>query len=271
MKRLKKLWIAPLLLLIACLALAAWDVPGPVEAFSLIQSGGGAGGAAATNYTADASILSYWMHEQATAGNATDGKGVNTLSKYSDGSGPDRSSTHIQGSYSSLLDSAGDSEAYLLADANLSSTFPGKSTTGHQGSITVGGWFTFVSTNSHLAEKYETFGLECDGDGYIKFWVTANGYSITTVTSTGTVTANGTTWYHVVGVFDTDDNEIRVYIDGEQDATPVAFTNALYRSAEQFVASKYHDGNIDECFVFTRALSDEEVLEIYTHGLAGER
>lgn len=37
MKKLKKLWIVPGLLLIACLALAAWDVPGRVEAFHLIQ------------------------------------------------------------------------------------------------------------------------------------------------------------------------------------------------------------------------------------------
>jgi hypothetical protein len=39
-KRLKRIWIAPLILLIACLAIGAWDVP-PAPGFALIQAGGG--------------------------------------------------------------------------------------------------------------------------------------------------------------------------------------------------------------------------------------
>jgi len=43
MRRLKKLWLVPALLLIAIVAFAAWDVPGPVNAFQLIAKQGGGG------------------------------------------------------------------------------------------------------------------------------------------------------------------------------------------------------------------------------------
>ena len=239
---------------------------------------GTAGGGAATDYTSDGSMVSYWMLEQATQSTAVDGHAnSNDLAASSDGSGPTQSVDSIQGTYSQDFNS-GDYEGFLLADASLSAGFPGKETTGSAGSFSVGCWvkididdvMDIISKNDGNAGSYE---LVYNNQFFI-FTVTPDGYTATTITDDTAITEDGTVWYHVVGVFDNTNDEIEIFVNGTLNVSAVAYVSSIFLGNIDFRLGKkdaIFDGHIDEAFIMSRDLSAAEVLEIYTSGLAGER
>lgn len=245
-----------------------------VQAGGLMMVGGGTPTAAATNYTNDANMISYWMMEQATAANATDGAGNNTLTRFSDGSGPTQSADPQQGSYSGDLNVAW-VEGWLLADGSLSASFPGKDVGGSQGSFSLGAWIKMDESNARRimgksgTGDEESYDIRFDATNFL-FRISANGYSFTTITGGTAITDDGSTWYHVAAVFDTDNNLIYLYLNGSSDAVAVSFTGATMLGTSSFMIGTF-DGHIDEAFIMSRALSSVEVAEIYAHGLAGDR
>jgi hypothetical protein len=83
------------------------------------------------------------------------------------------------------------------------------------------------------------------------------------------------TWYHVVGVYDGDDKEMRIYLNGAPDATPVAqekkllSTTAPLHIGAKFLSgdwAQFFDGVIDELRLYDRALSEDEIEALYDYG-----
>ncbi len=266
----KKLLIALILVLVMC----------SVAFGGTITIGKKKVAAGETNFTNDANMISYWMMEQATGADAPDGKNANNVGHSSDGAGPTQSADPKQGTYSSDLNSA-DSDFYLLADTSLSAGFPGKNTTGIQTSFSVGAWVKIDASSAMGIISKSANGedlswqLYFDGTNMI-FGVTHDETpsGLTTVTGGTAITDDGSTWYHVVGVFDSTNDLIYVYVNGTSDAAAVAFVGAMNLSASELYigggGGKF-DGHIDEVFVMSRVLSATEVLAIYDHGLEGNR
>lgn len=229
------------------------------------------------NYTIDANMVSYWYMEQATAANAPDGKSANELTKMSDAGGPAQSADHKQGSYSADLTSSA-YEYYERLDADLSAGFPGKDSGGGTGSFSIGAWIKPDLNQAHGIISKMSNGEEMSYCLYsngtnIVFKVTGKGWDWdATITGSTEITDDGTTWYHCVGVFDTDTNYIYLYVNGASDATAVSYTGSIYLGASPFHIGRgngFLDGHIDEAFIMSRALSASEVDEIYTYGLEG--
>jgi len=80
-------------------------------------------------------------------------------------------------------------------------------------------------------------------------------------------------WYHVVGVY--DGSFIRLYVDTEQEASS-PYTAGIYNGIENLYIGSDHsppeapsyslDGIIDEVRMYERALSEAEVLALYSQG-----
>lgn len=76
-------------------------------------------------------------------------------------------------------------------------------------------------------------------------------------------------WYHIVGIWDADAGKIKLWVNGLK--KEVSATGLVGASGTQSVSigragaynGDYLDGTIDECAMWTRALSDKEVRQIY--------
>ncbi|WP_435210269.1 LamG-like jellyroll fold domain-containing protein [Streptomyces sp. bgisy034] len=78
-------------------------------------------------------------------------------------------------------------------------------------------------------------------------------------------------WYHLVGVRDSTDNTIKLYVDGKQAAT--ATGGAAYPSTGSLSVGRaqwggndvdFWNGAVDEVHAYDKALTDEEVSTLYT-------
>lgn len=85
-------------------------------------------------------------------------------------------------------------------------------------------------------------------------------------------TALNTDWHHIVAVFDNANNELRLYLDGSQCATPVAETNDPTDSSSTIYVGNDYDGSdafdglIDDLCLFRKALTDANVTTLYNGG-----
>jgi hypothetical protein len=84
------------------------------------------------------------------------------------------------------------------------------------------------------------------------------------------LTANGATWYHVVGTY--DGSNLKLYVNGSSDAVAVAHTGNLdditgdYRIGSCGDGSQFFHGEIDEVGLWDRAITSAEVTSLYNSG-----
>ena len=77
------------------------------------------------------------------------------------------------------------------------------------------------------------------------------------------------TWYHLVGTYDSQTGNMCLYINGLLDNRwkhngPIkANTNDLYIGHNPYGLDQHFDGLIDEVMIFNRALSQEEVKQLF--------
>ena len=90
------------------------------------------------------------------------------------------------------------------------------------------------------------------------------------VISSGALTMG--TWYFVVGVYDSSNEKLKVWINDTK--TEVAASGSSTDTNGDFSIGRlggstanYQDGIIDDAFVFSRALTDAEVLTLYNYNL----
>jgi hypothetical protein len=85
-------------------------------------------------------------------------------------------------------------------------------------------------------------------------------------TSTPTIVAGN--WYHLVYTFDSGTNGVVLYVNGVSRATATAADNAVTPTHTYFGGgfNAYFDGLIDECGIWSRALTSDEVTSLYNSG-----
>lgn len=145
------------------------------------------------------------------------------------------------------------------------------------GSFTVECWINYSSTSGTrgLLDRYGSGGstvsvwLLYSLGGKPRFLVrNASTSGDVYVDAATTLTTGG--WHHVVGVFDDAADEIRIYIDGAEDATPVAMTGTVGHNRSPILTigalvftSGYFPGSMDEVAVYPSALSDARIAAHY--------
>lgn len=80
------------------------------------------------------------------------------------------------------------------------------------------------------------------------------------------------TFIHLVGVTDHSNSEVRLYVDGSltdtvaQSLGQISNSVDLHIGAYQNVSAEYHVGDIDDSRIYSKALSDSEVSNLYNTG-----
>lgn len=95
----------------------------------------------------------------------------------------------------------------------------------------------------------------------------------------GTTLINDGAYHHVVGVRDAENDVLRVYVDGEKqnEGVEVSGTFLEVNAVEWNIGNTggsqspwAWSGDIDEVSVYARALSDQEVTDLFTAGIYGQ-
>ena len=132
-----------------------------------------------------------------------------------------------------------------------------------------GGWLNFLSKWSGTSNSWYFSKNQIGSVNQLKF-VISGGPEVY-----GDSCMITDTWYHAAAVYDGVD--VRLYLDGSLDSTPVPYSGGIPNSSADFwVGNKEeyqdfgHDGLISEVAVFSRALSATEISQIYAQGLTNK-
>jgi hypothetical protein len=149
--------------------------------------------------------------------------------------------------------------------------------------ITVSAWWNAVDFagvgNNGLVDKGYTShsdpyyqyhlgvtGTQYRGEGHFGFWVAADGK----IASTDFAPWTPGNLYHLVGTY--DGSEVRLYVDGQLEATTPAsgpisdYGKDLYIAAFSNLQTAVLPGAVEEVTIWDRALSADEVADLYTAG-----
>lgn len=146
------------------------------------------------------------------------------------------------------------------------------------GSFTISAWIvgmgstgTFRSVITHRdsgSGGIGTYGMDVSSAEVCRFYIHSGG-SFQVASGSTSIVQNELT--HVVGVFDDDNNEIRVYVNGREDGSAAA-SNALVASSKQVRIGSWRQtisegdvfqGLITDARIYGRAISDEEIWTLY--------
>ena len=203
----------------------------------------------------DANLLSYWRME----GNSNDSKasadGTDTSITYSAGNGKFGQGAGFNGSTSKI-------------------TVPDSNDLDLTGSHSISCWFNtnVNNANKSMVEKYSGgngYALRLNSNGKLVFYNQENGGANTDFVL-GDITVTTGVWTHAVATY--DGTNLRIYLNGASDATPVAHTGGNTASAATLKFGvrgdtgdvQFWDGELDDIAIFDRALTADEVLSLYT-------
>ena len=257
-----------------------------LKAVIVAKNAGGAP-AGATDYTQDANCMAAWYMNGASGGDGTENEtdrcngGSETLVMKAADSTPD--SATVPAGY------AGSSRDFEMGDYEYMSVADGGTTdiSGADQALSICVWIKFESDPGADATFVWKHGTSGNFQYYLRHDHAANAVEFrlsndgtTEVLCYGTVDmADDTDWHHVCGVY--NDIDIRLYHNGSLDSNgannPKSHTSGIYGGTEPFYigarsgSNNPFDGLIDEIIVLDRALSAEEVLEIYNNGISGNK
>lgn len=128
-----------------------------------------------------------------------------------------------------------------------------------------GGLYHMIVSKLPASGNY-SYDFYIDPNGKLNCRLSNNGTALTTCT--GATALSASTWYHVAAVYDGTD--IRLYLNGSLDCTPVSYTSGIYNSTADFCVGIAADktshtinGLVDDVAVWNRALSASEVAALY--------
>jgi hypothetical protein len=212
----------------------------------------------------------YWSFDEGSGATAHDGTGNgNTASltgsptwnagKINGGLNFNGSSQNVSANRS-IVDTTG---SYSVAAWVQLSTTPG------------GSFYTAVSQDGN---NVSGFFLQYSGaDGKFAFSVTnADSTNSTTTRALGNATPSANTWYHLVGVRDAANNQIKLYVNGALVSTQ-AYSSSWAATGNTMIGRgkwnagsvDYWPGNLDEVYVYDHAITDQNVMNLYNGGLTG--
>lgn len=144
------------------------------------------------------------------------------------------------------------------------------------GSCTYSCWFYITGTggtNPRLISKSGNSSARSmdlfyqNNDNLLRFVVAPTTSTISMVTSTSTVSQN--TWYNIAGVYDSSNQTLKIYINGNEDNSttgPSSITNNNNRDYWIGAGNRsidWFDGNLPQAFIYNRALSATEIAHNY--------
>jgi len=152
---------------------------------------------------------------------------------------------------------------------------------GASDSFTISLWFKrdIIGVNHTLICKREVIN-GTHNEGYL--WSISNdnlsagieGTNTIGTGITGSTTIGANQWYHAVFVRDAATDKLYLYLNGVSDAAPVTdTTTATLANTYNFMVGRweyynfYFDGSIDDVRIYKRALSAEEIEQLYQDGL----
>lgn len=128
----------------------------------------------------------------------------------------------------------------------------------------------FVSSVYGGASAMQSWYLDVDSSNNARLIVRIGGTSQDL--AIGSTALSADTWYHLVGWY--DGNDIKVYLNGVQDATNSFSGTALSVPGTPFNVGNYNDGSgnsfdgtIDEVAYYDRALTLSEIQQLYNSGM----
>ena len=141
-------------------------------------------------------------------------------------------------------------------------------------SITQAAWIKTTSDNDVVMSKRQS---SQDGSDWATILVDSNGFANIVVDDAGyanyiisTTTVNDGEWHWVVGV--KEGTNYTIYVDGvgessETDAHAMGGGSDTFTIGWNGAWKRYFKGEIDEVQVWTRALSNDEIMELYSHNI----
>lgn len=213
-------------------------------------------------------LVSYWKLDE-SSGNATDSVSSNTLTN-------NNTVTYSAGKINNGANFVSASSKYLsIADnASLSIT----------GNLSISAWVNFSSTPSSgnyyaIVSKLNgspnysyAFNLYNNaGTLSLYFQNSTNGTAVTQGLVAWTPTTS--TWYHISAVYTAAAGSVSFYVNGvQQGSTQTGLGTSIFDSTSLFAigfydGGNYFDGSIDEVGIWSRALSADEVSQLYNSGI----
>ncbi|HEX7025840.1 MAG TPA: LamG domain-containing protein [Gammaproteobacteria bacterium] len=128
-----------------------------------------------------------------------------------------------------------------------------------------------------IVSKDENFEFHLTDTGQVNWWWQNSGGTARQITTAGNAIDPGLGWHHVAIVYSQSAGSQTIYVNGAVRGT-AAFSEALMTNADplqigadQNFAGRYFDGQIDEVYIYNRALSaaDINTLMNQTHSCAG--
>ncbi|RLF32045.1 MAG: hypothetical protein DRM98_04535, partial [Thermoplasmata archaeon] len=112
---------------------------------------------------------------------------------------------------------------------------------------------------------HKNFGLMFQFGGEIHFGICYND-GIQDSVRTENLTSN--TWYHIVGVWDASEKQLKIYANGEPSVIPGNRTFSqggqdTFDIGHGMASSRFWKGYIDEVQLYDRTLSDKQVYQLY--------
>jgi hypothetical protein len=206
----------------------------------------------------DANLVAHWMLDEGTGSIAYDSAGDN------DGSinGPNWTTGQIDGALA--FDGVNDYVSFGTGPA-ITGTVP----------FAVSAWVkTDVTKGQGIVTQRSTttgngmYGMGIISDGRVQLQIYNGGYGFVVRSD---ITVSDGLWHHVAGVR-TNSTDGEVYVDGSlsgTDSGPArSLNNVPVWIGRGFTGPFYFDGEIDEVMIFNRALSGEEVEQLYWEGFS---
>jgi len=218
----------------------------------------------------------WWGLSEASGNRADSNTTTNNILSESGGTISRTAGPTAQVPYAATV-TASSSQTLTRTDANLSSGFPGKNGVADIGT-TFGAWVKVANLSSSrgVMAKWLSYGLTIQSNGTLQVSIDDDSYSWHEASAGfGTITTNA--WFHVVGRWNQSTGAISVFINGSE---PTYSAHATSTTMEQDASGAfrlgqsenwegYFDGSIAEPFVFSSALTNQQIQDIYVGSLAG--
>ncbi|MBZ0192322.1 MAG: LamG domain-containing protein, partial [Candidatus Kuenenia stuttgartiensis] len=140
--------------------------------------------------------------------------------------------------------------------------------------VAIAAWIKTSATDTNGAEVVsmgDSYALRVEEDGNIKFFY-YNGFKWISTKTIGVNVLNGT-WHHIV--VQKTSTALQVYVDGVSKASSSSTGTITYTKGNNLFIGRHGNGDtpydfiglIDETGIYNRALSDQEIQNLYTNGV----
>ncbi|MHC4571635.1 MAG: LamG-like jellyroll fold domain-containing protein, partial [Planctomycetota bacterium] len=215
---------------------------------------------------AEPNLVSWWKLDEGTGSTAYDSAGGNHGTIY----GAQWSAGQIGGALSfdgadDYIDCGNDNSLAITDNLTIAAWVKRESTAGSSKEV-------IVSKYDGGQYSYRLFFL---GGGRVRWYLSSDGGTSSREYVNSTLQITDTNWHFIAATFES--GILKIYIDGaDRSGTKKGNISSIFASTEPlFIGQEnsggYFNGLIDEVKIFDRALSSEEILQLYEEELLGGR